>query len=577
MIQIFATLFPSYFWLAAGPGGGGGGGKGGPKMAEPLFTGPTSDVPGITLETAADWQAYFLKLGLSALTIVVIFIAVFYGLRLVFRRMNSDPGLVSLRASQLPAAIVAGISIIKSSFAALETYQAVVWIEAALTAVIYVTVAFWIGRLLDQVVFYYLKQYAEKTEAQWDDVLVPILETVVPVLVYVIGVFLALQSLGLNLTGLWVAFGGITFVIGYALQDIIANFFGGLVLLIDTPFRFGDVIGWKKNERAVIKKVGLRLTQLYLIDQHCEVYVPNSKFEKQKILNLSRPNPNYYYTLTMHLPPESEASRTMDIMEKVALAHPDTLGDISLKLELIDQYFGRAITNSRTHVKLENGRKRLLAEREANRCLSRVEEMFDDLSSRIDVIEDDGLSRQEIRSILDEFTAITEVMGLGIETDRTRKVSRLVENSAAHIQGSLIGHIRTWYEAWTEDPDLFPEDQHNLRRAWEQRIELLTNKTNKLFQALSNTDADDTRVDDAVSNLYLWIQESFKTSRNEWQKPRIWTTDVTLGRGQLLEKEFAIRFYVDDITLERFQRGYRVESEINQEISWHLRRVFLVH
>jgi len=571
MIQIFPDSFgPNSLWLAAAGRGG--------KLTEPLFSGPKADVDMVTLETTADVVQYLTRLGYITATIVALYLLVFFGLRLFFRRNNSDAGLVTLKVSRLPALIIAVVVILKTSLSVLVNYQIVVWIEVFLTAVAFITVTYWIGRVLDQVVFYYLKQYAEKTEAQWDDVLVPILETVVPVLVYVIGAFLALQSLGLNLTGLWVAFGGLTFVIGYALQDIIANFFGGLVLLIDTPFRFGDVIAWKRNERAVIKKVGLRLTQLYLIDQHCEAYIPNSKFEKQKILNLSRPNPNYYYTVTLKLSTEAEICRTSDIMEWVALAHPDTLGDIDSKLDLIDRYFGRAIVDENTHQKREMGRLRLLAEREANRYLSQVEELFDSLSSRIDEMESGGLDRQEIRVILEEFTAICEVIGLGVvPADRSRKQAQLEESPELHKQGSLIGNVREWCEAWTKDPDLLPEDHSNLRRAWEQRIELLVGRTNKLFQKLSNPDTDDTRLDDAVSNLYLWIQESFKTSRNEWQKPRIWTSELTLGRGQLQEKEFSAKFYVDDITLERFQRGYRVQSEINREISWHLRRNFLVH
>ena len=568
MISIL-SIFPNFFWLAA---------KGKKGLTEPLFQGPQVDTPEVTLESAADWIAYLQSLALIAVEIAVAYGVVFFALRAVFRRFNSDSGLVTLRECQTPAAIVAGLVVLKLSLAPFEIYAVVIWLEAFFSAVIYLAVTYAVVRVLDKVVFYYLKQWAEKTEAQWDDVLVPILETVVPVLVYVIGSFLALQSLGLNLTGLWVAFGGVTFVIGYALQDIIANFFGGLVLLIDTPFQFGDVIAWKKNDRAVIKKVGLRLTQLYLIDQHCEVYVPNSKFENQKILNLSRPNPNYYYTLSIHLAPEAEISRTSDIMEMVALAHPDTLGDLDRKLELIDRYFGRAIPGERTNLKRETGRARLIAEREANRYLAHAEEMFDGLSDKIDEMEAGGLDRQEITSILDEFQAICEVIGLGVApADRTRKQPFLQESSELHLKGSLIGSVRTWYQAWLQDPDLLPEDHGILERAWENRINLLTNKTNKLFQRLSNPDSDDTRLDDAVANLYLWIQESFKTSRNEWQKPRIWTSELGLGRGQLQEKDFSIKFYVDDITLERFQRGYRIESEVNREISWHLRRNFLVH
>ena len=102
-------------------------------------------------------------------------------------------------------------------------------------------------------------------------------------MLYVVGAFIALQVIGFDLTGLWVAFGGATFVLGFAVKDILANFFSGLVLLIDTPFRFGDVI-MHNDERAIVRKIGLRTTRLYLIDTHCEVYVPNGSI---KILTLS--------------------------------------------------------------------------------------------------------------------------------------------------------------------------------------------------------------------------------------------------------------------------------------------------
>jgi MscS family membrane protein len=43
-----------------------------------------------------------------------------------------------------------------------------------------------------------------------------------------------------------------------------------------------------------------------------------------------------------------------------------------------------------------------------------------------------------------------------------------------------------------------------------------------------------------------------------------------------MEKTFTVKFYVDDITLEHFQRGNRVESEVNRELAWQLRKAYLV-
>jgi MscS family membrane protein len=79
-----------------------------------------------------------------------------------------------------------------------------------------------------------------------------------------------------------------------------------------------------------------------------------------------------------------------------------------------------------------------------------------------------------------------------------------------------------------------------------------------------------------VANTFGWMQESFKSTRNEWQDPRIWVSahksDMMTGG---LNKTFAVKFYVDDITLEHFQRGYRVEGELNRELQWQLRQSYL--
>ncbi|MBV6625556.1 MAG: hypothetical protein KI793_21950 [Rivularia sp. (in: Bacteria)] len=59
-----------------------------------------------------------------------------------------------------------------------------------------------IAQLFTQVVTYYLRVYAKQTEAVWDNVLVPILERLLPALTYILEVFLFLEALGIDLTGI---------------------------------------------------------------------------------------------------------------------------------------------------------------------------------------------------------------------------------------------------------------------------------------------------------------------------------------------------------------------------------------
>ena len=46
--------------------------------------------------------------------------------------------------------------------------------------------------------------------------------------------------------------------IGFAIKDILANFFSGIVLLIDTPFQFGDVLRLEDGSLGMLKKIGVR-------------------------------------------------------------------------------------------------------------------------------------------------------------------------------------------------------------------------------------------------------------------------------------------------------------------------------
>jgi len=52
----------------------------------------------------------------------------------------------------------------------------------------------------------------------WDNVLLPILRAFVPLAVYLLAAVFVLKTLGVDITGIWVALGGATFVIGFASQ-----------------------------------------------------------------------------------------------------------------------------------------------------------------------------------------------------------------------------------------------------------------------------------------------------------------------------------------------------------------------
>ena len=97
-----------------------------------------------------------------------------------------------------------------------------------------------------------------------------------------------LQTLGFSISGV-LAFGGIGGIaIGFAAKDLLANFFGGLMIYLDRPFSVGDWIrSPDKNIEGIVETIGWRLTTIRTFDKR-PLYVPNSVFANISVENPSR-------------------------------------------------------------------------------------------------------------------------------------------------------------------------------------------------------------------------------------------------------------------------------------------------
>ncbi len=104
----------------------------------------------------------------------------------------------------------------------------------------------------------------------------------------VLGGMSIMQLFGLPISGL-LAFGGIGGAgIAFASKDLLANFFGGLVVYMDKPFRVGHWIrSPDKNIEGTVEHIGWRVTRLRTFDKRA-LYVPNSFFLTISVENASR-------------------------------------------------------------------------------------------------------------------------------------------------------------------------------------------------------------------------------------------------------------------------------------------------
>ena len=98
----------------------------------------------------------------------------------------------------------------------------------------------------------------------------------------------AAQSQGVEVAGL-LAFGGVGGIaVGFAARDLLANFFGGLMIYLDRPFSVGDWI--RSPDRSIegtVEEIGWRQTRIRTFDAR-PLYVPNSAFSTIAVENPSR-------------------------------------------------------------------------------------------------------------------------------------------------------------------------------------------------------------------------------------------------------------------------------------------------
>jgi MscS family membrane protein len=519
--------------------------------------------------TGAQSAKVILTLGLFAGISVAIYLGLFYVLRPIVRKLEKDTWILVLGISQAPLSAVLVLSSLKISLANLSgSGEIIEWIQKFATAFLIAAFTYWITQILTELVVVYLKSYARQTEAVWDDVLVPLLKNFIPVLTYIIGFSLFFTVLGIDLSGVGLALGSITLVLGLAVRDILSNFFSGLVLLIDTPFEFGNVIVFD-GSLAIIKEIGIRVTKLYLIEEHCEKYVPNATLSNQSITNLSRPTTHYAYKIPVAVRIDADSALATNILKEIVIGHPDTIADFDDKLRYLDSFYGLKEAEDNKPSKKEAGRNRIELDREISLQLKKIAAAFETLLEEIKVLERGGLDAQELMVLQKIYMDILELVGMVIVTERKgkRQRSRLEEESSQKT--NLISLVRTWYRTWLEDPDLVMEDRQILPDEWEQKIDLLKLKLTKLFQTISNPGVKETRLDDYVENFAEWLESSFKESSTAWKEPQVQITNI-----QGSSMEFAVRFYVDNIQLEHWRRGERVKNEVRREM---IRRLRLAH
>lgn len=98
-------------------------------------------------------------------------------------------------------------------------------------------------------------------------------------------VFMTAESLGIKATSLVAVFGSITLAMSLALQDTLANFAGGVMILFLKPYKVGDYISTSSAE-GTVESIGLVYTTLITAENR-KIVIPNSTMTASVVTNIT--------------------------------------------------------------------------------------------------------------------------------------------------------------------------------------------------------------------------------------------------------------------------------------------------
>lgn len=141
--------------------------------------------------------------------------------------------------------------------------------------------------------------------------------------VMAIAFFAILSTVGFDLSGLTVILGLLSVGIGFGLQNFVADFVAGLIILFERPIRVGEwvEVGGYEGE---VKEINLRGTAIETLDASWLI-IPNQKILNETIVNNTQGEPWLRFATEVVVDDATDVRQVRDLLLKAVATHPKVL------------------------------------------------------------------------------------------------------------------------------------------------------------------------------------------------------------------------------------------------------------
>ncbi len=498
-------------------------------------------------------------LTLAAWLIIALLVNFFTGriLKSITRHLPGEVEDILLGILRKPVLILIITFGIANSAALLPLHPNFLWVIQRLAyTILTIIVVYLFWRLVEDLLKFYGERWASKTESKVDDVLIPVLNIFGPPVFLVIAALVVFPLWGINVTSVLLGAGVVGLVLGLALQDTLSNVFSGMSLLVEAPFKTGDLVVLPDGKVCEVQKMGIRSTTFYWIDEHSTVVVPNKVLSTSTLVNVTRPTAERRAMIDIKVNLSTNLAHAQEQLWRIAYSNPGVLvSDMSQKLVLLKERVADLYVRAEKLRPDEPAAARILAEArhyeasiprldlegQVYRQMIAMEESFRQLIRGIMAREGNGLSAEEISEIFCKYVTPADN-----EVDRTLEL------------------VNQWIVI--QDPWLNHSDYWDNRKMWQRRNEAFKQRWDKLKKEIRRPQEKlELRLDDMTKELINWLETEYKVLPAYWKDPEVIFTgfdDSTAG--------LRLSFYVDNARLEHDSRLKRVTTEVAR----HIRELF---
>ena len=159
--------------------------------------------------------------------------------------------------------------------------------------------------------------------------------------IVILGLGIALQTLGLNLGALFTAGAFFAVALGFAMQNVAQNFVAGILLLTERTIKPGDILEVEKRVVRVTR-MGLRATVARSRDEE-DLIIPNATLVQNTVTNYTLRDPLFRLHTTVGVSYDSDMAEVKRVLHDAAASLPGRLADREPRV-LLSEFGDSAVT-----------------------------------------------------------------------------------------------------------------------------------------------------------------------------------------------------------------------------------------